>query len=112
MLQQQICSLQQPTGNRNFCLGLRGERYFVICSSACTEVLKHSNLWNDSEGTSKQQIVTPLNGFDILKRGSGSLNFPGTPRLLFPHRDFTESAAELESIWKTEGMGNRGMKRR
>lgn len=75
-------------------------------------MLKHSNLWDDSEGPFKQPIVTPVNGFEVLKLGPGSLNFPGNPCLLFPHRDFTESAAELGCIWKTEGMGKREKKRR
>lgn len=75
-------------------------------------MLKHSNLWDDSEGPSKQPIVSPVNGFEVLNLVLGPLNFPGKPCLLFPRRDFTENAAEMRWIWKTERMGKRGKKRR
>lgn len=113
MLQRQICSLQWPAGNRNLCLGLRGERYFAIRPpSACIEMLNHSGLWDEGEGTSKQPISTSLNGCDILKlrSGSGSLNFPGSQRSLFPHGDFTGSSAAVGSIWILKGQERQARK--
>lgn len=55
-------------------------------------MLTYSGLWDEDEGTSKQPISASLNGCEILKMrsGSGSLNLPGSQKLLFQHRDFTE----------------------
>jgi len=71
-----------------------------------------SGLWDEGEGTSKQPITTSLNGCEILKlsSGSGSLNFPGSWWLLFPHGDFTESAAEVGFIWIQQGQDREARK--
>lgn len=84
----------------------RGQRYFAICSpSAWIEMLTYSGLWDEDEGTSKQPISASLDGCEILKMrsGSGSLNLPGSQQLLFQHRDFTESTAEIGSVWILKG---------
>lgn len=68
-------------------------------------MMNYSGLWDEDEGTSKEPVSTSLNGCEILKMrsGSGSLNLPGSQQSLLQHRDFTESTAEIGSIWILKG---------